>query len=46
VAGARAAADELLALAARGAAPFVAQDRDAALAGLAAQLRRDALGAR
>jgi protein associated with RNAse G/E len=46
VAGARAAADELLALAARGVAPFVAQDRDAALAELAAQLRRDALGTR
>ncbi len=46
VAGARAAADELLALASRGVAPFVAQDRDMALAGLAAQLRRDALGTR
>jgi protein associated with RNAse G/E len=46
MAAARAAADELLALAARGVAPFVAQDRDAALAGLAAELRRDALGAR
>ena len=46
VTGARKAAGELLALAARGVAPFVAQDRDMALAGLAAQLRRDALGAR
>ncbi len=44
VAGARAAADALLALASRGVAPFVVQDRDTALAGLAAQLRRDALG--
>ena len=44
VAGARAAADALLALASRGIAPFVVQDRDTALAGLAAQLRRDALG--
>ncbi len=44
VAAARAAADALLSLASRGVAPFVAQGRDAALAGLAAQLRRDALG--
>ena len=46
VATARAAADELLALAARGVAPFAAQDRDTALMRLAAQLRRDVLGAR
>jgi len=45
VAGAWAAADALLALASRGVAPFVAQDRDTALAGLAALLRRDALDA-
>ncbi len=44
VAAARAAADALLALASRGVAPFVVQDRDTAVAGLAAQLRRDALG--
>ncbi len=44
MAGARAAVDELLALASRGAAPFVAQDQAMALTGLAAQLRRDALG--
>lgn len=46
VADARAAADELLALARRGSAPFIAQDQAAALAHLADQLRRDALGAR
>jgi len=46
VASARAATDEPLALAARGVAPFTMQDRDAAQAGLAAELRRDALGAR
>ncbi len=33
-----------VALPPRGVAPFVVQDRDTALAGLAAQLRRDALG--
>ncbi len=42
----RAAAEGLLALAARGVAPFAAQDRNTALAGLAARLRRDALDAR
>jgi len=46
VASARAAADELLALASRGVAPFAAQDRDMVLAGLAVQLRRDAPGTR
>lgn len=45
-AAARAAVGELLASASRGAVSFVAQDRDAALAGLAAELRRDALGSR
>ncbi len=44
VAAARAAADNLLALARRGAAPFIVQDGATALAALAAQLRRDAPG--
>ena len=44
VAGARAAAHELLALAGRGVAPFAAQDQATTLAELAVQLRRDARG--